>query len=103
MRPARALYLLLFGLLVKVAALKMLFVVLSVLVLMLIPLIVQSPDGLLAQCLSVVPFTAPAALLLRLPFGIAVWQVILAVVLLVLTFLMAATLAARVYRRHLVK
>lgn len=73
------------------------------LVLMLIPLIVQSPDGLLAQCLSVVPFTAPAALLLRLPFGIAVWQVILAVVLLVLTFLMAATLAARVYRRHLVK
>ena len=73
------------------------------LVLMLIPLIVQSPDGLLAQCLSVVPFTAPAAMLLRLPFGIAVWQVILAVVLLVLTFLMAATLAARVYRRHLVK
>ena len=73
------------------------------LVLMLIPLIVQSPDGLLAQCLSVVPFTAPAAMLLRLPFGIAVWQVILVVVLLVLTFLMAATLAARVYRRHLVK
>ena len=70
---------------------------------MLIPLIVQSPDGLLSQCLSVVPFTAPAAMLLRLPFGIAVWQVILAVVLLVLTFLMAATLAARVYRRHLVK
>ncbi len=73
------------------------------LLLMLIPLLIPTPDGILAQWLSIIPFTAPAALLLRLPFGIAVWQVVVAVVLLVLTFLIAAYLAARVYRRHLVK
>lgn len=73
------------------------------LTLMLIPMLLQTPSGILAQVMSIVPFTAPAAVVLRLPFGIAIWQVILAVVLLVLTSLMAAFFAARVYHRHLVK
>lgn len=73
------------------------------LVMMLIPLLVQSPDSLLSQWLSVIPFTSPAALLLRLPFGFALWQAVLAIVLLVMSFLVAAFFAARVYRRHLVK
>lgn len=71
--------------------------------LLLLPLLLQNPDGTLAQWLSLVPFTAPAAVMLRLPFGIAVWQVALAALLLLAFFAAAAFLAARTYRRHLVR
>lgn len=47
------------------------------------------------------PLTAPAAVMLQLPFGVAVWQVVAAVVLLLAAFAGAAVLAARSYHRHL--
>ena len=71
--------------------------------LMLIPLLIQNPDSPLAQWLTLVPFTAPAAVVLRLPFGINAIQLTLSVLLLLLTFCCAALLAARTYRRHLVR
>ena len=71
--------------------------------LMLIPLLVPDPDGTLAQWLTLVPFSAPAAVVLRLPFGISTVQLILSALLLLLAFLAAALLAARTYRRHLVR
>ena len=71
--------------------------------LLLIPLLIQSPDGALAQWLTLIPFTAPAAAVLRLPFGIGLWQVLLAALLLLLVFAAAALLAARTYKRHLVR
>ena len=70
--------------------------------LLLIPLLLQSPASALAQGLTILPFTAPAAVLLRLPFGIALWQVLLAAFLLLAAFAAAALLAARTYRRHLI-
>ena len=72
-------------------------------VLILMPLLLREPNGILACCLTLVPFTAPAATLLRLPFGLATWQVILSVFLLLLTFTAAAFWAARNYRRHLIR
>jgi hypothetical protein len=39
--------------------------------------------------------------MLRLPFGLPAWQVVLGSLLLLLTFAGAALLAARSYRRHL--
>lgn len=48
------------------------------------------------------PFTAPSAVMLRLPFGIAVWQVGVSVAILLIAVAVAALLAARAYRRHLV-
>lgn len=83
-------------------ALQWVLLVLSplLLVLMVIPLVLQAPGGLLAGWLSVIPFTAPAAMMLRLPFGISSWQVVLAAVLLAVFFLGAALLAARSYKRH---
>lgn len=71
--------------------------------LLLIPLLVQSPDGVLAQGLTLVPFTAPAAIILRLPFGIGLWETALAVLLLLFFFTAAALLAARTYKRYLVR
>ena len=71
--------------------------------LLLIPLLVQNPDGTLAQWLTLVPFTAPATVVLRLPFGIGLWQTLLSIVLLLTAFTAAALLAARSYKHHLVR
>lgn len=71
------------------------------LVLVLAPWLLQQPAGTLAQCFTLIPFTAPAAAMLRLPFGIGTLQLALAVLLLLSSFFLAALLAARTYRRHL--
>lgn len=85
-------------------ALQWVLLVLSPLVvtLLLIPLILNATGGTLATLLTYIPFTAPAALLLRLPFGIAVTDVTIAALLILLSFAPAAFLAARSYKRHLV-
>lgn len=70
-------------------------------VLILSPLLLRAPSSALAVWLTLVPFTAPAAAMLRLPFGLPIWQIILGALLLLLCFTMAAWWAARSYRRHL--
>ncbi|MBO7101539.1 MAG: ABC transporter permease [Bacteroidales bacterium] len=72
-------------------------------VLILTPLLLRNPAGALGTWLSLVPFTAPAAVMLRLPFGLPTWQVLVSVLMLLVIFTAAALLAARTYRRHLVR
>ena len=72
-------------------------------VLILCTFIIHAPSGTLAAWLTLVPFTAPAAAMLRLPFGLPVWQVAVGALLLLLAFILAAHLAARTYRRYLVR
>lgn len=86
-------------------ALQWVLVILSplLLTLMLSPLLLHAPSGIMSQWLGVIPFTAPSAVLLRLPFGVSVWQVVLAVFLLLAFFLAAAWMAARSYRHHLIR
>ena len=72
-------------------------------VLILGAVVVRAPAGALAAWLTMIPFTAPAAALLRLPFGLPVWQVAVSTALLLLFFAAAAWLAARTYRRNLLR
>ena len=72
-------------------------------VLILTPLLLQNPAGALGVGFTLVPFTAPAAVMLRLPFGLPTWQVLVSVLMLLVLFATAALLAARTYRRHLVR
>ena len=64
----------------------------------LMPSIVNAPNGSLALWLSMIPFTSPVAMMVRLPFGIPVWQVVLSIGILVVTFLIALWVAAKIYR-----
>ena len=68
------------------------------LTILLIPLIVASPNGNLAFWLSVIPFTSPVAMMVRLPFGLPIWQVWMSAVILLITFLAATWVAAKIYR-----
>lgn len=72
------------------------------LALALAPLVLRAPSGAMALWLTLVPFTAPVAAMLRLPFGLPLWQVALAAALLLLFAAAATALAARTYRRHVV-
>lgn len=61
-------------------------------------MIVQSPGGPVAFWLSMIPFTSPVVMMMRLPFGVPVWEMALSMGLLVLTFIGAVWMAAKIYR-----
>lgn len=60
--------------------------------------IVNNPDSSLSFWLSIIPFTSPIAMMVRLPFGVPDWQVYISVTLLVLGFIATTWIAARIYR-----
>lgn len=69
-----------------------------ILALALSPLIIASPSGAVAQWLSLIPFTSPVAMMLRLPFGVPLTEVWLSAIILLLSFVLLAWIAARIYR-----
>ena len=60
--------------------------------------IVNNPDSSLAIWLSMIPFTSPISMMVRIPFGVPIWQVVLSVVLLAGTFVAMTWIAAKIYR-----
>jgi ABC-2 type transport system permease protein len=56
------------------------------------------PNGPLAFWLSMIPLTSPIAMVMRLPFGVPGWQLLLSGVLLIAGFVTATWVAARIYR-----
>ena len=60
--------------------------------------IVNNPDGSLAVWLSMIPFTSPIVMMVRIPFGIPIWQVVVSALLLAGTFVGMTWVAAKVYR-----
>ena len=63
-----------------------------------VSILFRAPDSPLAVWLSIIPFTAPVAMMLRLPFGVPDWQLAISMVLMVLGFLFSTYVAARIYR-----
>lgn len=60
--------------------------------------IVNNPDSSLSFWLSMIPFTSPIAMMVRLPFGVPLWQLGLSVTLLIAGFIFTTWVAARIYR-----
>ncbi len=58
----------------------------------------RAPDSSLAVWGSMIPFTSPIVMLARLPFDVPMWQIVLSIALLVLTFAACAWLSAKIYR-----
>jgi len=59
---------------------------------------INNPDNSLAFWFSIIPFTSPVVMMVRIPFGVPWWQVALSGSLLVLSFLGMTWVAAKVYR-----
>ena len=62
------------------------------------PTLVNSPDSGLGLWLSMIPFTSPVTMMLRIPFGVPYWQVGISLLILIMTFLAVTWLAAKIYR-----
>jgi ABC-2 type transport system permease protein len=60
--------------------------------------VMDSPDSSLAFWFSMVPFTSPVVMMMRIPFGVPYWELGLSMALLVLGFLGTTWLASRIYR-----
>ena len=69
-----------------------------ILAFILIQPIMENPDGTLAFWMSIIPFTSPVIMMVRLPFGVANWELALSMVVLVLSFVLTTKLAGKIYR-----
>ncbi len=58
----------------------------------------QNPDGPLAFWCSMIPFTSPIVMMVRVPFGVPFWQLALSYGLLLITIFGVIKLAAKIYR-----
>ncbi len=58
----------------------------------------ENPDGPLAWWCSMIPFTAPITMMVRLPFDVPVWELSLSLGVLYVTAFLTLWLAARIYR-----
>ncbi|GAA4029611.1 ABC transporter permease [Hymenobacter glaciei] len=63
-----------------------------------VTVILRNPDGPVAFWMSMFPLTSPIAMVIRLPFGVPMWQLALSIFLLILGFIGAVWVAARIYR-----
>lgn len=59
---------------------------------------ISNPDGPLAFWFSMIPFTSPIVMMVRLPFDVPVWQIAVSIGLLILGFIFTTWIASRIYR-----
>jgi ABC-2 type transport system permease protein len=60
--------------------------------------VIKEPDSSLAFWASVVPFTSPLIMMVRLPLGVPWYELLLSCVFLVAGFIFTTWVAARIYR-----
>ena len=58
----------------------------------------NNPDSSLSLWLSMIPFTSPLSMMVRIPFGVPIWQIVVSVILLAGTFVLMTWIAAKIYR-----
>jgi ABC-2 type transport system permease protein len=60
--------------------------------------VINDPHGTVATVFSIIPFTSPIVMLMRIPFGVPIWQLVLSIVLLFATFAFVVWFASKIYR-----
>ena len=58
----------------------------------------EDPNGTVAILLSHIPFTSPVVMLMRIPYGVPVYEQIISIIILYLTFVLCIWLVAKIYR-----
>lgn len=60
--------------------------------------VIDDPHGTVSMIFSFVPFTSPVVMLMRIPFGVPIWQQIVSLIILIGTFTSTVWFAAKIYR-----
>jgi ABC-2 type transport system permease protein len=69
-----------------------------ILAIIVMPNVIQNPDGALAYWFSIIPLTSPMVMMMRIPFGVPWVDVILSAVLLIVAFVFTTWMAGKIYR-----
>jgi ABC-2 type transport system permease protein len=60
--------------------------------------VINDPHGTVATVFSMIPLTSPIVMLMRIPFGVPWWQLVISITLLFGTFFFVVWFAAKIYR-----
>lgn len=60
--------------------------------------VINDPHGTVAVVFSMIPLTSPIVMLMRIPFGVPLWQIAISVTLLFASFLSVVWFAGKIYR-----
>ncbi|WLD23007.1 ABC transporter permease [Flavobacterium dauae] len=60
--------------------------------------VINEPHGTVATIFSMIPFTSPIVMLMRIPFGVPFYQIALSIALLFATFIAIVWVASKIYR-----
>jgi len=60
--------------------------------------VMNDPHGTIATVFSMIPLTSPIVMLMRIPFGVPLWQLALSIVILFGTFFFVVWFASKIYR-----
>ena len=60
--------------------------------------VINDPHGTIATVFSMIPLTSPIVMLMRIPFGVPAWQIIVSMILLFATFFLVVWFASKIYR-----
>ncbi|HLW61821.1 MAG TPA: ABC transporter permease [Flavobacterium sp.] len=60
--------------------------------------VMNDPHGTVATIFSMIPFTSPIVMLMRIPFGVPFYQIVLSIFLLFATFIAIVWVASKIYR-----
>jgi len=60
--------------------------------------VIENPHGTVSTIFSMIPLTSPIVMLMRIPFGVPWWEILISVLLLIITNGLVLWLAAKIYR-----
>ena len=60
--------------------------------------VINDPHGTVATVFSFIPLTSPIVMMMRIPFGVPLWQIVLSMAILFTTFFGIVWFAAKIYR-----
>jgi ABC-2 type transport system permease protein len=60
--------------------------------------VMNDPHGTIATVFSMIPLTSPIVMMMRIPFGVPWWQILLSIAILFGTFFLVVWFASKIYR-----
>lgn len=60
--------------------------------------VIEEPHGTISVIFSYIPFTSPVVMLMRIPFGVSWWEILISLLILYATFLIIIGIASKIYR-----
>jgi ABC-2 type transport system permease protein len=60
--------------------------------------VINDPHGTVATVFSMIPLTSPIVMMMRIPFGVPWWQILISMTILFGTFLGVVWFASKIYR-----